>query len=156
MLTLNLRGGVGCQVLSGLLTKFGLPPRTPSLLQRKHTADHSNSIRHAVTDDGGGVPNAAKELGVDRSHCGLHCWDLVQGWALGLKGKWTSREEPVLSECKAMFERVKKERACAKVFSKSTLVSDKLTAIQLEIKEALEIAELLGVGGRRCPVQSGG
>ena len=86
--------------LAVLLLKYGFEPKShgtfvdESQMELLSAFDFSNSMRVVVSDRGGGVPNAARWLGLFWLPCLLHVMDTFVKWALGLVNQSSSASQP--------------------------------------------------------------
>ena len=90
-----------------------------------------DNIRVYVSDSGGGIPAAAKHLGILRDACGLHSLDTAVGHALGLKGKHQS------PRVKSINQLVKAVSAQANVFKNATQRRAEYLKVGEELRAAM-------------------
>lgn len=111
------------------LAKFGLEP---------------DDIVMYVSDSGGGIPAAAKELGIFRLACALHVIDTIVGRALAEKGKGSGLGARAhgdgAAELKAFMGRVKEQ---ASIWRKANIKLEQLKEVHDEeedLRKALALA----------------
>lgn len=93
-----------------------------------------------VSDSGGGIPAAAKVLGILRHVCTMHTADTAIGWAMGEKGKKPTsggRDNPRwLPGCREMHELNGKVRKQAAVFTNATQRYEQFETMVEEMRAA--------------------
>jgi hypothetical protein len=111
-----------------------------------------------VSDSGGGIPAAAKVLGITRRPCTLHSADTAVGWALGEKGNMPKsgvsenpRWLPGARDIHALNLKVKKQ---ANVFTHASLLYEQYEASVAEVRAAGSALALITGGDTGAMLQA--